>query len=301
MKRARSRYRARRATPGGSLPPGAGSDPAVVPAEDLGQIVRAGTETGRLGGPRARRRPRPARARPRARSPRPRARHADGARGRGSRAGRGNGSRDCRTAAPGRWTLPGGSVEPPADGQPLDGEALRRDAARELAEELGVRTSDGELRLFAVTRGHRVGAPRPTTSPRSVGSSTVTNTDPGTSPAVRRTRRALNRYESRAQRATSTPGAGTPIPGLATSGPSNVVGLRAFVPAHSRSTSPCSHGVRAGGGCSTKLIRRTSRNSTGRARRWSLPEVVTEYLLRLAEPPAHRPPGAGGVAPAAAP
>ncbi|WP_329286487.1 NUDIX hydrolase [Streptomyces sp. NBC_00691] len=62
------------------------------------------------------------------------------------------------TAAPGRWTLPGGSVEPPADGQPLDGDALRRDAARELAEELGFRIADAELRLFAVTRGRRFGS-----------------------------------------------------------------------------------------------------------------------------------------------
>ncbi|WP_318210228.1 NUDIX domain-containing protein [Streptomyces sp. SJL17-1] len=62
------------------------------------------------------------------------------------------------TAAPGRWTLPGGSVEPPADGHPLDGQAVRRDAARELAEELGVRIADEELRLFAVTRGRRFGS-----------------------------------------------------------------------------------------------------------------------------------------------
>ncbi|MFD3993564.1 NUDIX hydrolase [Streptomyces sp. NPDC058583] len=62
------------------------------------------------------------------------------------------------TAAPGRWTLPGGSAEPPADGRPLDGEALRRDAARELAEELGVRIADEELRLFAITRGRRFGS-----------------------------------------------------------------------------------------------------------------------------------------------
>ncbi|WP_395366795.1 NUDIX domain-containing protein [Streptomyces sp. YH02] len=62
------------------------------------------------------------------------------------------------TAAPGRWTLPGGSVEPPADGHALDGEAVRRDAARELAEELGVRISDEKLRLFAVTRGRRFGS-----------------------------------------------------------------------------------------------------------------------------------------------
>jgi len=62
------------------------------------------------------------------------------------------------TATPGRWTLPGGSVEPPADGHPLDEDALRRDAARELAEELGVRIPDEELRLFAVTRGRRFGS-----------------------------------------------------------------------------------------------------------------------------------------------
>ncbi|MEV7376703.1 NUDIX domain-containing protein [Streptomyces sp. NPDC090301] len=62
------------------------------------------------------------------------------------------------TAAPGRWTLPGGSVEPPSDGRPLDGAALRRDAVRELDEELGVRIAEGRLRLFAVTRGHRFGS-----------------------------------------------------------------------------------------------------------------------------------------------
>ncbi|MET7758950.1 NUDIX domain-containing protein [Streptomyces sp. NPDC005389] len=62
------------------------------------------------------------------------------------------------TAAPGRWTLPGGSVEPPGDGRPLDGAALRRDAVRELDEELGVRVADGEARLFAVTRGRRFGS-----------------------------------------------------------------------------------------------------------------------------------------------
>ncbi|TXS15413.1 hypothetical protein EAO70_16520 [Streptomyces sp. adm13(2018)] len=38
-----------------------------------------------------------------------------------------------------------------------------------------------------------VADPRPTTSPRSVGSSTVTNTEPGTSAAARRTRSARYR------------------------------------------------------------------------------------------------------------
>ncbi|WP_229891858.1 NUDIX hydrolase [Streptomyces mashuensis] len=41
------------------------------------------------------------------------------------------------TAAPGRWQLPGGSAEPPRDGEVLDEGALSGQAARELAEELG--------------------------------------------------------------------------------------------------------------------------------------------------------------------
>ncbi|MEV5974090.1 NUDIX domain-containing protein [Streptomyces sp. NPDC051921] len=68
----------------------------------------------------------------------------------------GRGSRT--TAAPGRWTLPGGAAEPPPDGQPLDLSVLRAHAARELAEELGVRTPESALRLRALTRGTRFGS-----------------------------------------------------------------------------------------------------------------------------------------------
>ncbi|MFJ2342177.1 NUDIX hydrolase [Streptomyces antimycoticus] len=63
----------------------------------------------------------------------------------------------CRRGRPppGRWQLPGGSAEPPADHERLDEAALRRHAARELAEETGVDTAPHELRLWAVTRGRR--------------------------------------------------------------------------------------------------------------------------------------------------
>ncbi|WP_308406595.1 NUDIX domain-containing protein [Streptomyces sp. AC555_RSS877] len=57
------------------------------------------------------------------------------------------------TAAPGRWQLPGGSVEPPDDGAPLDTAALRHNAARELLEEMGIDTPPDDLTLWAVTRG----------------------------------------------------------------------------------------------------------------------------------------------------
>jgi 8-oxo-dGTP pyrophosphatase MutT (NUDIX family) len=57
------------------------------------------------------------------------------------------------TAAPGRWQLPGGSVEPPQDGEALDEAALGDQAARELVEEMGIDTAPGTLRLWAVTRG----------------------------------------------------------------------------------------------------------------------------------------------------
>jgi ADP-ribose pyrophosphatase YjhB (NUDIX family) len=57
------------------------------------------------------------------------------------------------TAAPGRWQLPGGSVEPPHNGEVLDEAALRGQAARELAEEMGVDPAPEVLRLWVVTRG----------------------------------------------------------------------------------------------------------------------------------------------------
>ncbi|WP_175411845.1 NUDIX hydrolase [Streptomyces sp. TRM64462] len=58
------------------------------------------------------------------------------------------------TAAPGRWQLPGGSVEPPeAQSGGLDEAALRGHAARELAEETGVVLPAEELRLWVVTCG----------------------------------------------------------------------------------------------------------------------------------------------------
>ncbi|MFD7235907.1 NUDIX domain-containing protein [Streptomyces syringium] len=56
------------------------------------------------------------------------------------------------TAAPGRWQLPGGSMEPPHHGQPLDVVALRDHAARELLEETGV-AAPSELTLWLITRG----------------------------------------------------------------------------------------------------------------------------------------------------
>ncbi len=57
------------------------------------------------------------------------------------------------TAAPGRWQLPGGSVDVPPPGEDLDEAALRRNAQRELAEEVGIDISADALRLWAVTRG----------------------------------------------------------------------------------------------------------------------------------------------------
>lgn len=57
------------------------------------------------------------------------------------------------TAAPGRWQLPGGSVEPPQDGEILDEAALAGQAARELVEELGIDAAPEALRLWVVTRG----------------------------------------------------------------------------------------------------------------------------------------------------
>ncbi|WP_053649655.1 MULTISPECIES: NUDIX hydrolase [unclassified Streptomyces] len=62
------------------------------------------------------------------------------------------------TAAPGRWGLPGGAVEPPPAGAPLDTAELHRHAARELVEETGIRIAEEELRLWALTRSDRFGS-----------------------------------------------------------------------------------------------------------------------------------------------
>ncbi|MEU6714605.1 NUDIX domain-containing protein [Nonomuraea sp. NPDC046802] len=61
------------------------------------------------------------------------------------------GRMSASTASPGRWQLPGGSAEPPQGREAFDTAALRRHAARELAEETGVDTAPGELRLWLVT------------------------------------------------------------------------------------------------------------------------------------------------------
>ncbi|MFB9461728.1 NUDIX domain-containing protein [Streptomyces cinereospinus] len=57
------------------------------------------------------------------------------------------------TAAPGRWQLPGGSVEPPQGGEVLDEPALAGQAARERSEELGIGAGAEHLKLWVVTRG----------------------------------------------------------------------------------------------------------------------------------------------------
>ncbi len=57
------------------------------------------------------------------------------------------------TAAPGRWQLPGGSVEPPQGGAVLDESALADQAARELVEEVGTGAAFEDLKLWVVTRG----------------------------------------------------------------------------------------------------------------------------------------------------
>ncbi|MFJ2865319.1 NUDIX hydrolase [Kitasatospora sp. NPDC087314] len=57
------------------------------------------------------------------------------------------------TAAPGRWQFPGGNVEPPTAGRTLDENELRRQACKELAEEIGVHVAPEDLTLWTVTRG----------------------------------------------------------------------------------------------------------------------------------------------------
>ncbi|MFD4787994.1 NUDIX domain-containing protein [Streptomyces sp. NPDC058459] len=59
------------------------------------------------------------------------------------------------TSAPGRWQLPGGTLEPPAVGAVLDLGVLRRHAARELAEETGSDTPADALVPGPVVRGSR--------------------------------------------------------------------------------------------------------------------------------------------------
>ncbi|MGQ4436877.1 NUDIX domain-containing protein [Streptomyces sp. SAS_260] len=56
------------------------------------------------------------------------------------------------TAAPGRWQLPGGSLEPPEGDAPLDLAALHRHAARELLEETGIDARPDDLTLWNVAR-----------------------------------------------------------------------------------------------------------------------------------------------------
>ncbi|WP_225095906.1 NUDIX domain-containing protein [Streptomyces sp. CoH27] len=59
------------------------------------------------------------------------------------------------TSAPGRWQLPGGTVEPPDPDGELDLAALRAHAARELAEETGSATPAAALTPWLTTRGAR--------------------------------------------------------------------------------------------------------------------------------------------------
>ncbi|MFD9690779.1 NUDIX hydrolase [Kitasatospora sp. NPDC059146] len=63
------------------------------------------------------------------------------------------GRMSASTAAPGRWQLPGGNVEPPLQDRVLDEGELRRQAAKELAEEVGFDTAPDGLVRLAVTVG----------------------------------------------------------------------------------------------------------------------------------------------------
>ncbi|MFJ1672552.1 NUDIX hydrolase [Streptomyces bottropensis] len=60
------------------------------------------------------------------------------------------------TAAPGRWQLPGGTIEPTQrSGTTLDMDELRRHAAKELAEEVGRDVPAEDPKLWMVTRGDK--------------------------------------------------------------------------------------------------------------------------------------------------
>ncbi|MGW1174815.1 NUDIX hydrolase [Kitasatospora sp. NPDC002543] len=63
------------------------------------------------------------------------------------------GRMSASTAAPGRWQLPGGNVEPPQGGACLDEAELRRQGAKELSEETGIEVAADALVLLAITRG----------------------------------------------------------------------------------------------------------------------------------------------------
>nr|WP_269328928.1 NUDIX domain-containing protein [Kineosporia babensis] len=56
------------------------------------------------------------------------------------------------TASGAQWLFPGGTMEPPAEGQPLSEKLLRIHAARELAEETGISTDPADLRRWALVR-----------------------------------------------------------------------------------------------------------------------------------------------------
>jgi 8-oxo-dGTP pyrophosphatase MutT (NUDIX family) len=53
------------------------------------------------------------------------------------------------TAAPGRWQLPGGTVDPPPTGAELTARSLRAHAALELSEEIGAQGGPQELSVTA--------------------------------------------------------------------------------------------------------------------------------------------------------
>jgi 8-oxo-dGTP pyrophosphatase MutT (NUDIX family) len=56
------------------------------------------------------------------------------------------------TSSPGQLQFPGGIMEPPSTGQPLTVAALRRHAAAELVEEVGIHVADEELDLWLAAR-----------------------------------------------------------------------------------------------------------------------------------------------------